>query len=134
MKKFIPKQELFTSEFEMFACTRIFKATRGGGSLLVHKLLPYKSPTFCFPARNFFSTQGEAPKKDEFAINEKEFMKICEDYLHKLIDSYEGRDDLVHDLDSTHDSIKIESIQKGKIIVVNRQVPNRQIWYSSPVR
>ncbi len=66
-------------------------------------------------------------------MTEKEYLTLCNLELDTLQDRLE-------DLEDTHD-IEVKYVEgvltvdclNGKVFIINRQIPNRQIWYSSPV-
>ncbi|KAL4486773.1 hypothetical protein ABPG72_006605 [Tetrahymena utriculariae] len=66
-------------------------------------------------------------------LNEKDYQRYCSQFLNELGDILEeSPSQRISDVQISDGVIKVTT-QGEKIFVINRQVPNRQIWYSSPV-
>lgn len=66
-------------------------------------------------------------------MTENEFVKLVSKAFHEIENSIENENfSWISDIDSKDESLSIK-LEDGGTFVINRQVPNRQIWYSSPV-
>jgi hypothetical protein len=64
---------------------------------------------------------------------EAKFKSLCEDYFQDLAEQFEEKSQSM--VDEVECSAEFFSLRcKEATILLNRQVPNRQIWFSSPVR
>ncbi|TMW62925.1 hypothetical protein Poli38472_005543 [Pythium oligandrum] len=74
-----------------------------------------------------FSTTDEA-------MDENRFMEIAEDTLHEIMNWLDGIEEMLDESDITLSQgvLKIDLGDCGTW-VLNRQIPNRQIWWSSPI-
>jgi len=65
---------------------------------------------------------------------EKDFYKFCEEALSKLFDELEKMDKNSNlDLDYSDGILKIVDIASSSTYVINRNLGNQKIWYSSPL-
>ncbi|KAL4472712.1 hypothetical protein ABPG74_018661 [Tetrahymena malaccensis] len=66
-------------------------------------------------------------------LNEKDYQRYCSQFMNELGDVLEeSPSQRISDVQISDGVIKVTT-QGEKTFVINRQVPNRQIWYSSPV-
>lgn len=115
----------------MFSLLRF--ARQAGVSTLRNRpqLLPVWARSFSEGSGHDGNGSGSSKNK----MTETEFMKLTEDYLQNLAEEYEKTgDDFLHDVDYHEGAFVITTHPKRDTFMLNRQTPNRQIWYSSPVR
>ncbi|KAI9912714.1 hypothetical protein PsorP6_005609 [Peronosclerospora sorghi] len=69
------------------------------------------------------------------SMTENEFMELADETLHEIQSWLDGIEELVEESDIMFSQgvLKIDLGQHGTW-VINRQVPNRQLWWSSPIR
>ncbi|ETI45222.1 hypothetical protein F441_10070 [Phytophthora nicotianae CJ01A1] len=77
-----------------------------------------------------FSTDAPAPPQ----MTENEFMELADETLHDIQSWLDGIEEMLEESDIMFSQgvLKIDLGEHGTW-VINRQVPNRQIWWSSPV-
>ncbi|KAF1776668.1 Frataxin conserved site [Phytophthora cactorum] len=78
-----------------------------------------------------FSTDTPAPPPQ---MTENEFMELADATLHDIQSWLDGIEEMLEESDIMFSQgvLKIDLGEHGTW-VINRQVPNRQIWWSSPV-
>ena len=70
-----------------------------------------------------------------FAMSETEFVSSWGEFSQNLVSHFDSKyntDELFEDVEELDELVKIVT-NKGQVFVINRQVPNREIWYSSPL-
>ncbi|KAL4133135.1 hypothetical protein PRNP1_003756 [Phytophthora ramorum] len=88
---------------------------------------PCRSPSL---AAHFSSDAPVAPP----SMTEHEFMELADETLHEIQSWLDGIEEMLEESDVMFSQgvLKIDLGEHGTW-VINRQVPNRQIWWSSPV-
>ncbi|KAG7397033.1 hypothetical protein PHYBOEH_001311 [Phytophthora boehmeriae] len=79
-----------------------------------------------------FSSTPEPPAPSE--MSENEFMELADETLHDIQSWLDGIEEMLEESDIMFSQgvLKIDLGEHGTW-VINRQVPNRQIWWSSPI-
>jgi len=86
------------------------------------------------------SSDPEPPKTEDHAqpsaateLEIEEFHKIADQYLERLVAKLEAKQEETGEVDAEYSAgvLNIETHKNGTI-VLNKQPPNRQIWWSSP--
>ena len=70
-----------------------------------------------------------------FSMTEAEFLRMWRDFSFQLTEHFDNEfndEDLFDDIEELDELVKIVT-NDGKVFIINRQVPNREIWYSSPL-
>ncbi|KAJ0412808.1 hypothetical protein ATCC90586_002438 [Pythium insidiosum] len=80
--------------------------------------------------RSFASTSDNAQALDD----ENRFLELAEETLEQVVEWIDGIEEMLDDSDVTLSQgvLKIDLGPNGTW-VLNRQIPNRQIWWSSPI-
>lgn len=66
-------------------------------------------------------------------MTEKEYLSACNSQLDSLQERLEDIEDK-HDIEVKYvEGVLTVDCLNGKVFIINRQLPNRQIWYSSPL-
>ncbi|DAZ94661.1 TPA: hypothetical protein N0F65_000941 [Lagenidium giganteum] len=80
-----------------------------------------------------FSTDAATPPADD-VMDENRFLTLAENTLNDILGWIDGVEEMLEDSDITLSQgvLKIDLGEHGTW-VINRQIPNRQIWWSSPV-
>uniref|UniRef100_K3WUV1 ferroxidase n=1 Tax=Globisporangium ultimum (strain ATCC 200006 / CBS 805.95 / DAOM BR144) TaxID=431595 RepID=K3WUV1_GLOUD len=82
-----------------------------------------------------FSTDGSAPTPAPVdAIEENRFLELADTALHDIMSWLDGVEEMLEesDISLSQGVLKIDLGEDGTW-VINRQIPNRQIWWSSPI-
>ncbi|KAG3121680.1 hypothetical protein PI124_g976 [Phytophthora idaei] len=112
------------------ASTQSFKALstlpslcRSNGAIMASHRSPLQA--------THFSTDTPAPPPQ---MTENEFMELADATLHDIQSWLDGIEEMLEESDIMFSQgvLKIDLGEHGTW-VINRQVPNRQIWWSSPV-
>jgi len=87
-----------------------------------------------YGGRRGFSTTGSIePQKLDNSLSSNEFKKISDEALEQLYELYETEEDSII-IDCLYsEGVLTIKCANDKTFVLNRQCPNKQIWYSSPV-
>uniref|UniRef100_A0AAV1TND9 ferroxidase n=1 Tax=Peronospora matthiolae TaxID=2874970 RepID=A0AAV1TND9_9STRA len=91
-----------------------------------------KAPSHHYPVQvALFSSDVSAPSQQ---MPEREFVELADETLHEIQNWLDGIEEMLDNSDImfTQGVLKIDLGEHGTW-VLNRQVPNRQIWWSSPI-
>ena len=88
--------------------------------------------SFCTPS----SSSGGGSSNDAAEMAENVFHELAERELEVLQDAFEALEDDLEDMDVTNSQgvLTADLGDDTGTWVINKQVPNRQIWWSSPIR
>ncbi|TYZ53197.1 hypothetical protein PybrP1_002755 [[Pythium] brassicae (nom. inval.)] len=86
------------------------------------------------PARAFSAAPGGGTAPPVDAEDENRFLELADTMLHDILSWIDGVEEMLEesDISLSQGVLKID-LGEGGTWVLNRQIPNRQIWWSSPI-